>query len=357
MRELFVFWLTRCGHTLIRFIWYLVIIMASSSQWGARRDWRLAQGAEGWDEWYEKIDHVIKVQDAYIDSLQEELAKIKHDVRQLTATMSVLTNTLPNSSASSSSQLPNPSPLMQHWPLAIPANPILDRTSQPQRPCQHGLEDEFRYAFTAPDFTEFHAFHDPNHTAWGHLQSLATKNDMQFGVLESRFKACNGLRIQRYGKKTKTVRFACTHCGCCTGEIQERKDDGHGGTELSESNDDIAFFWRWLFSVVLQEPCLQQPAVYSNHFMMVPSPPPPPLPLPGINNLVHVPIAPMSPPAQVPLQAQEVPVSSTAASPAPAPQVPMQEPLQADIVEVPLTPALEVPVTSTQEADNEWNIS
>ena len=357
MRELFVFWLTRCGHTLIRFIWYLVIIMASSSQWCARREWRLAQGAESWDEWGEKIDHIIKVQDAYIDSIQVELATIKHDVRQLTATMSVLTNTLPNSSASSSSQLPNPSPLMQHWPLAIPANPILDRTSQPQRPCQHGLEDEFRYAFTAPDFTEFHAFHDPNHTAWGHLQSLATKNDMQFGVLESRFKACNGLRIQRYGKKNQTVRFACTHCGCCTGEIQARKDDGHGGTELSETNDDIAFFWRWLFSVVLQEPCLQQPAVYGNNFRMAPSPPPPPLPLPGINNLVHVPIAPMSPPAQVPLQAQEVPVSSTASSPAPAPLVPMQEPLQADIVEVPLTPALEVPVTSTQEADNEWNIS
>ena len=66
------------------------------------------------------------------------------------------------------------------------------------------------------------------------LQSLATKNDMQFGVLESRFKACNGLRIQRYGKKTQTVRFACTHCGCCTGEIQARKVDGHGGTELSD---------------------------------------------------------------------------------------------------------------------------
>ena len=194
------------------------------------------------------------------------------------------------------------------------------------------------------------------------LQSLATKNDMQFGVLESRFKACHGLRIQRYGKRLQTVRFACTHCGCCTGEIHARKDDGHGGTELCESNDDIAFFWRWLFSVVLQEPCLQQPAVYGNNFRMAPSPPPPPLPLPGINNLVHVPIAPMSPPAQVPLQAQEVPVSSTAASPAPAPLVPMQEPLEADIVE-PLEadivevpqPVFEAAPTSSPEADNEWN--
>jgi hypothetical protein len=239
------------------------------------------------------------------------------------------------------------------------------------------MQDQFRYAFTALDAPDFHAFHDPDNTAWGYLQSLATKNNMQFAVLESRFKACKGLRIQRYGKKTQTARFACTHCGCCTGEIQARKDDGHGGTLESETNDEIAFFWRWLFAMLLHEPCLQQPAVYGNNFNLAPSTPPPPpsppprpLPLPGINNLVHVPIASMSPPAQVPLQAQEVPVSSTAASPAVplvpiqeplpvdivVPVVPMQEPLPADVVEVQL-PALKVPVTSIQEAENEWNVT
>jgi hypothetical protein len=38
------------------------------------------------------------------------------------------------------------------------------------------------------------------------------------------------------------------------------------------------------------------------------------------------------------------------------PVVPMQEPLPADVVEVQL-PALKVPVTSIQEAENEWNVT
>jgi len=78
----------------------------------------------------------------------------------------------------------------------------------------------------------------------------------------------------------------------------------------------------------------------------------------------------MAAPAQVPLQAQEVPVSSTAASSAPAPLVPTQkpvqvdivvpvdstqEPLPADLVEAPL-PALIIPVTINQDADNEFNV-
>jgi hypothetical protein len=106
-----------------------VIIMASSSPWCARREWRVAPG-ESWDDWGARIDHIIHTQDAYIDNIQVELAAIKHEVRQLTATMSMLTNTLPNSS-SSSSQLPNPLPSMQQWPLAIPANPISERPPQP----------------------------------------------------------------------------------------------------------------------------------------------------------------------------------------------------------------------------------
>ena len=45
---------------------------------GWDKDWRLGQGTEAWDEWYEHIEHVIKVQNAYIDNLQVDLAKVKH---------------------------------------------------------------------------------------------------------------------------------------------------------------------------------------------------------------------------------------------------------------------------------------
>ena len=344
--------------------------MASSLQWNAARNWRLAGDAEiGWDEWYHKVEHIIQVQDAYIDSLQEDIRKIRHDVRTLTATMTAMANTLSSSSTASNSRLPNPSTAVEHWPLAVPAE-AWDRShghagEQPQRPCEHGMEDQFRFPFTVADHSEFHAYHDQNEMAWRDLQSLASKNNMLSGLLETRFKKCDGLRIQRYGKKTQTVRLACTHCRCCTGEIVARKADDHGGTIQSESSDDIAFFWRWLFSVLLRDPSLQQPAiaatpqpplpVFPNHFTMAPSFPPPPSTPPGNNISVHLPIAAAPPPAPVPLEAREVPISSTPSPPAPAPLVPLQEPVEADIVEVPLTPALEVPVISTYKADKDWN--
>ena len=156
---------------------------------------------------------------------------------------------------------------------------------------------------------------------------------MQHGVLENAFKACHGLRIQRYGKRLQTVRFACTHCGRCAGEIQARKQNGHGGSEFSETLEEISWFWRWLFSEMLQDSCLQQAAVYGNNFILAPAPPPPPLPRPEIQNL--------APDIVEPLAADIV-------------EVPMQEPSVTDIVEVP-QPVLEAALTITPAADNEWN--
>ena len=341
--------------------------MASSSQWCAQREWRVAPG-ESWDDWGARIDHIIHTQDAYIHNIQVELAALKHEVRQLTATMSMQSNTLPNSS-SSSSPLPNPLPSMQQWALAIPA-PIQEVPPPAQRPCQHGMVDQFRYTFTALDMPEFNAYHDPNGIAWQCLQSLANKNNMQWNVLDSRFKKCQGLRIQRFGKRTQTARFACTNCGRCTGEISARKEDSRGEAVEAETNDEITHFWRWFLALLLHEPCLEQPAVQVNNSNLAPAarsstPPPPPNPPPQL-----VRTAPMAAPAQVPLQAQEVPVSSTAASSAPAPLVPTQkpvqvdmvvpvdstqEPLPADLVEAPLA-ALIIPVTINRDADNEFNL-
>lgn len=142
-------------------------------------------------------------------------------------------------------------------------------------------------------------------------------------------------------EQIQTVRFACTHCGRCTGEIQARKQNGHGGSEFSETLEEISWFWRWLFSEVLQDSCLQQAAVYGNNVILAPAPPPPPLPRPEIQNL--------APDIVESLEADIV-------------EVPMQEPLEADIVElleadiveVP-QPVLEAALTITPEADNEWN--
>ena len=80
--------------------------MASSQQWHAARNWKLSPwNAElGWDEWYEKVENTLMVQNGYIDSLQEDLRGVRNDVRTLTATMHVIANTL--SSSSSASGLP-----------------------------------------------------------------------------------------------------------------------------------------------------------------------------------------------------------------------------------------------------------
>ena len=227
--------------------------MASSQQWHAARNWKLSPWNEelSWDEWYEKVENTLRVQNDYIDSLQEDLRGVNNDVRALTATMNVIANTLSSSSsasglpptavASSASGLPSTAVALAHWPSPNPAD------HQPQRPCHHGMKDQFFLPFTVADHSEFHAFHDQNEMAWRDLQSLAQKNNMLSSLLESRFKNCDGLRIQRYGKRTQTVRCACIHCRCCTGEIMARKGDDYGQTVLSESNDDIAFLLALVF--------------------------------------------------------------------------------------------------------------
>ena len=149
----------------------LLVIMASSQQWHAARNWIMTPwNAElGWDEWYEKIENIIQVQDGYIDTLQEDIRGIRHDVRTLTATMNAIANTLsssssasglpPTAAASSASglpstavahwPLPNPSTAVAHWPLPNPAD------HQPQRPCDHGMKDQFYLPFTVADHSEF----------------------------------------------------------------------------------------------------------------------------------------------------------------------------------------------------------
>ena len=111
------------------------------------------------------------------------------------------------------------------------------------------------------------------------------KNDMLSSLLEQRFQNCDGLRIQRYGKRTQTVRFACTHCQRCTGEIVARKSGGAGQSILSTSIEDVSFCWRWCFSELVREPALQQPASaaalqlaagFPHHLPLAPSFPPPP---------------------------------------------------------------------------------
>ena len=298
---------------------------------GWDKDWRMGQDTQAWDEWYEHIEHVIKVQNAYIDNLQVDLAKVKHEVRLLTATVSLLTNTVPNS-ISLSSAIPAP-PSTPPWPLANSATTL-------DRQCQHGMIKEFKHAFTPNLFPDFHALHDGNDTCWGYLQSVAQKNDMQHCLLENSFKACHGLRIQRYGKKSQIVRFACTHCSRCTGEIEARKKDGNGGSVYSETLAEKSWFWRWLFSEMLKDESLQQATVHGNNFILAPAPPPPPLPRPEIQNLAPDIVAPLETivevPSQNPLEAN------------------MVEPLVSDdIVEV--QPVFEAAPTSSQEGDNEWN--
>jgi len=63
----------------------LLVIMASSQQWHAARNWKMSPwNAElGWDEWYEKVENTLMVQNGYIDSLQEDLRGVRNDVRTL----------------------------------------------------------------------------------------------------------------------------------------------------------------------------------------------------------------------------------------------------------------------------------
>ena len=150
-----------------------------------------------WDEWYDHVEHVQRVQKGFIDDLNVEVVKLRHELRLLTAHVSLFTNnTVPNP-ISLSSAIPAP-PSTPPWPLANSVTTL-------DRQCQHGMYKEFKHAFTPNLFPDFHALHDANDTCWGYLQSVSQKNDMQHGVLENAFKACHGLRIQRYGKKSQIV--------------------------------------------------------------------------------------------------------------------------------------------------------
>ena len=193
---------------------------------------------------------------------------------------------------------------------------------------------------------------------------------MLSSLLEQRFQNCDGLRIQKYGKRTQTVRLACIHCQRCTGELVARKSAESGQSILSTCVKDVSFVWRWCFSEVLREPALQQPAsaaalqlppVFPIHLTIAPSfPPPPSTPVTPVVVIGHydsvtgsnIPV--QLPRAPAPLEPLEVPITSAPLPPAPAPLAPLQEPVEADTDEVPLTPApslaLEVPVIST----NDW---
>ena len=74
--------------------------MASSQQRQARhRNLASWDKEDGWDEWYEKAENTMRVQNAEIISLQEDLRDVKNDLHALTATMNVIANTLPNSAS------------------------------------------------------------------------------------------------------------------------------------------------------------------------------------------------------------------------------------------------------------------
>ena len=146
--------------------------MASSQQRQARH-WNLASWdkEDGWDEWYEKAENTMRVQHVEIIGLQEDLRDVNNDLHVLTATMHVIANAWPNSAsvfpgqaavASSASglpstavahwSLPNPSTAVAHWPSPNPAD------HQPQRPCDHGMKDQFYLPFTVADHSEFSRF-------------------------------------------------------------------------------------------------------------------------------------------------------------------------------------------------------
>jgi hypothetical protein len=67
----------------------------------------------------------------------------------------------------------------------------------------------FSENFTPAMFPEFHALHDGNDRCSAMLQSAATMNDMQYSLLETSFRGCQDLRIERYGKKSN--RSICLH--------------------------------------------------------------------------------------------------------------------------------------------------
>ena len=148
-----------------------------------------------WDEWYDHVEHVQRVQKGFIDDLNVEVVKLRHELRLLTAHVSLFTNnTVPNPiSLSSAIPAPSSSP---PWPL--PNSP-----TTPDRECQHGMIEKFSENFTPAMFPDFHALHDGNDICWAMLQSAATKNDMQHSLLETSFRGCQDLRIERYGKKIK----------------------------------------------------------------------------------------------------------------------------------------------------------
>ena len=144
---------------------FLLVITAFSQQWHSARNWKLSPWNKelGWDEWYEKVENTMRVQNAYIDSLQEDLRGVKNDVRALTATMNVIANTLSSSAsvvpgqtavASSASGLPPTA--VAHWPLPNPSLALADH--QPLRPCAHGMKDQFHLPFTVNDHSEFSRF-------------------------------------------------------------------------------------------------------------------------------------------------------------------------------------------------------
>ena len=295
-----------------------------------------------WDEWYDHVEHVQRVQKGFIDDLNVEVVKLRHELRLLTAHVSLFTNnTVPNP-ISLSSAIPAPS--------STPPWPLPNSPTTPDRECQHGMIGSFSENFTPAMFPEFHALHDGNDICSAMLQSAATKNDMQHSLLETSFRGCQDLRIERYGKKNQTVRFACTRCSRCTKEIEARKMDGNGGSVYSETDAEKKWFWRWLFAQILKVESLQHCTVHRDIFTLAAAPPPPPLPQQAIQNLVPDIVAPSETVVEVPSQTETVvEVSSENLL-----EASIVEPLVPDdIVEV--QPVIEAAPTSSQEGDNGWN--
>jgi len=294
-----------------------------------------------WSEWSDHVEHVQRVQKGLIDDLNVEVVKLRHELRLLTAHVSLFTNnTVPNPiSLSSAIPAPSSSP-----PWSLPNLP-----TTPDRECQHGMIGSFSEDFTPAMFPEFHALHDGNDTCSGMLQSAATKNDMQWSLLETSFRECQGLRIERYGKNNQTVRFACTRCSRCTKEIEARKVDSNGFSVYSETPAEKKWFWRWLFAQILKVESLEHCTVNRDTLTLA-APPPPPLPQEAIQNLVSDIVAPSETVVEVPSQTETVvEVSSENLS-----EAGIVEPLVPDDT-VEVQPVFEAAPTSSLESDNGWS--
>lgn len=294
-----------------------------------------------WSEWYDHVEHVQRVQKGLIDDLNVEVVKLRHELRLLTAHVSLFTNnTVPNPiSLSSAIPAPSSSP-----PWSLPNLP-----TTPDRECQHGMIGSFSEDFTPAMFPDFHALHDGNDTCSAMLQSAATKNDMQWALLETSFRECQDLRIERYGKNNQTVRFACTRCSRCTKEIEARKVDSNGFSVYSETPAEKKWFWRWLFAQILKVESLEHCTV-NRETLTLAAPPPPPLPQQAIQNLVSDIVAPSETVVEVPSQTETVvEVSRENLS-----EAGIVEPLVPDDT-VEVQPVFEAAPTSSLESDNGWS--